>query len=180
MIRKISKSDAFEYITLRNQLDQESDFLMREPGEFSPSVCEVADQLEKISQSQNSQIFVAEVDGKLVGYLQAVGGKMQRNRGCAQIAMGVLEEHQNKGFGTSLIEALEDWAVSCKIHRIEMLISSDNVVSQNLFLSLGYEVEGRKKCAAIINGHSVDKLVVAKIFHVVLAYQRKPSEISRQ
>jgi len=91
LIRHIQLNDAEQLLRLRLQLDEETQFMLFEPGERSIDLKEQQRQIEQMLLSENQMVFVAEHEGQLVGYLAAVGGYARRIRHRVEIVIGILE-----------------------------------------------------------------------------------------
>ena len=73
-IRLIVSSDADAFLRLCLALDAESQTMMLEPGERSPSVDDQRSRIEEIHNVERSAILVAECEGQLVGFVEIEGG----------------------------------------------------------------------------------------------------------
>lgn len=103
LIRKIKPEDAENFICLIKRVESEANFMLMEAGERKTTTDQQRKQLERIEQQSNSTIFVAEQEqGKLVGYLIAIGGSVRRTKHSAYLVIGILEEYRGRGIGTSL------------------------------------------------------------------------------
>ena len=87
--------------------------------------------------------LVAEVDGKIVGYL--VGGKAEvksyrtATSVCELENMMVLENYRNLKIGTKLVEEFLKWANKKKFEIIEVSASSQNVKGIDFYKKMGFE-----------------------------------------
>lgn len=78
MIREIRVEDAAAFLQLGKQLDEETTFMLLEPGERNTTVEQQTQMIQRFVEDHNSTIFVA-VDGEqLVGFILANGGNVQR------------------------------------------------------------------------------------------------------
>jgi hypothetical protein len=92
LLRVADPGDAAALLELKQRLDQETAFMLLEPGERDTSVEALADELKATSQSGNSVVIAAEADGVLVGYVELTGGSFGRNKKTAYLVIGVLAE----------------------------------------------------------------------------------------
>ena len=114
--------------------------------------------------AQNNQvIFVAEHETRLVGFLAAFGGSLQRNQHCADIVIGILPTHVGQGLGAQFFRVLEEWALQHHLHRLELTVMSHNERAVNLYRKMGYQTEGVKLDALWVNGKYVDEFYMAKL-----------------
>ena len=114
-VRSITLKDAAPYLDLCRRLDQETSFMLYEPGERTTTVDEQRQQIESILKTDNQMIFVTETGYQLVGHLQAIGGRFQRNRRTVYLVVGILQEFSGQGIGTALFRAMEDWAMDSRM-----------------------------------------------------------------
>jgi len=92
IIREIEVKDAERLSNLISKVENESPYMMFESGERELSTKGLQKRIESIKQQENSEIFVAEEDNKLVGYLFAIGGQANRTKYSAYIVIGILNE----------------------------------------------------------------------------------------
>lgn len=165
IIRTARLEDAEQLLHLRLQLDNETQFMLLEPGERDSDLEEHRHQLENTLSQENQMVFVAEDDDRLVGYLAALGGKVQRTRHNAEIVIGILQEFTGQGIGTQLFTTMEQWARQQHLHRLELGVMVHNTAGIALYKKQGFEIEGTRRHAYVINGQYVDEYYMAKILH---------------
>lgn len=89
--------------------------------------------------------------------------KKPRSRHCATIGIMVHANYQNQGIGRILMNALLDLADNyLKLVRIELEVYTDNQAAVHLYESLGFQIEGTRKFAAIRNGNYADFYLMAR------------------
>lgn len=162
-IREIREDDAAPFLELCRRLDGETRFMMLEPGERQTSIEEQRRRIRELLSRDNSTLLVAETDGELVGYVEAVGGEFRRNRHCAHVVTGVLRAHGGRGVGTRLFAALDEWARRKGIVRIELTVMAHNERAVGLYRKMGYEVEGERRRSLLVEGEYVDEFYMAKL-----------------
>ncbi|QAV27685.1 GNAT family N-acetyltransferase [Neobacillus thermocopriae] len=165
IIREARLEDAQQLANLIQQVENESEFMLFEPGERKLTPEKQRTMIENISKQKNSTIFVAEDYEKLVGYLMAFGGNAKRNRHSAYLVIGILKEHRGKGIGTKLFRKLESWARERNIHRLELTVMTKNQAGIALYKKMGFEIEGTKKHSLLVNGLFMDEYYMAKILY---------------
>ncbi|MDM5154607.1 GNAT family N-acetyltransferase [Bacillus sp. DX1.1] len=163
MIREILVEDAAAFLQLGKQLDEESTFMLLEPGERDMTIDQQKNMIKQFLESENSTIFVAIEEGRLVGFLLAAGGKAKRNQHAARIVIGILQEYARRGLGTTLFKELEKWARIHDVWRLELTAMAHNTRAQVLYSKVGFEEEGVKKDSLIIAGKSIDEYYMAKL-----------------
>ena len=86
-IRTARPYDAAALLDLKRQLDEETAFMMYEPGERESSVQDLARELAGIARTPNSVVLLAEIDDQLAGYVELTGGSFRRSRATAYVVM---------------------------------------------------------------------------------------------
>ncbi|GMA64190.1 GNAT family N-acetyltransferase [Alicyclobacillus fastidiosus] len=162
-IRQIREDDSENYIELCKRLDQETQFMMLEPDERTINVQQQRDAINSLLATGNSMIFVAEDNGKLVGYIGAYGGEFRRNKHKVYIVIGILQEYAGKGIGTSLFTETEKWAREIGVHRLELTVMVHNEAGLALYKKMGFTIEGIARDSMLVDGKYVDEYYMAKI-----------------
>jgi len=162
-IRKIEIKDAERLSNLISKVENESPYMMFESGERALSAEGLKNRIESIKTQKNSEIFVAEEDNKLVGYLFAIGGQANRTKYSAYIVIGILNEYRGLGIGTKLFQQLEEWAIIHRIRRLELTVITENEAGVALYNKIGFETEGVKRESLCIDGEFVDEYYMSKL-----------------
>ena len=162
-IRKATITDADKLINLFTALDSETAFMLMEPGESQLTAEKQIEIISAVEKSNSRVLLVAHDKNKLVGFLGGTGGLANRNRHSIHIAMGVLASHCGKKIGTKLLEALLLWAAQSDFHRVELTVIENNHRAKALYKKLGFEFEGIKHNALLINGNYVNEHYMAKL-----------------
>ena len=108
-------------------------------------------------------IFVAETQGRLVGYVACLAGGLRRNGQTATVVIGILQSHAGKGLGTRLFETMEAWAREVGVHRLELHVDTENKAGIALYLKRDFMIEGVAKEIKLVAGRFVDQIMMAKI-----------------
>lgn len=163
-IRKINIADAANFLAMNKQLDEETSFMLYEPGERQISLEQQQTMIERITAQETSNIWVAETsDGILAGFLALFGSNLQRNRHSAYIVIGILQDYQGQGLGKNLFLTMEEWAKSKALHRLELTVMKHNHRALQLYLKMGFEIEGVKRDSLKVNGEYVDEYYLSKM-----------------
>lgn len=99
-----------------------------------------AAQLQKLLGSGRDKILVAEMEGKVVGYLHLVdydllyAGPMKNIMGIA-----VDPEYRRMGIGKALLEAGEEWAKTDGAEGIRLVSGESRVGAHAFYRAVGYE-----------------------------------------
>lgn len=115
----------------------------------------------------DDHMLVAETEHEGRYKVIACGGlhisRKPRLRHSAEISLIVNTKYQNLGVGkalmTSLLEIADEWLL---LKRVWLETSSDNPMAIALYKSMGFEVEGIKKCAITYHGDFIDTVVMGR------------------
>lgn len=99
-IRTVRVEEAMAFLELQKRLDQESSFMLLEPGERTDHTDQAAEWIKSVLERDNCTILVAVEGEELVGLMQLIGGTVRRNRHRAHIVVGIRQTHTGKGLGT--------------------------------------------------------------------------------
>ncbi|MBN2899500.1 MAG: GNAT family N-acetyltransferase [Clostridia bacterium] len=114
-------------------------------------------------QDPDGHVFVAEMDGKVVGTAGLHVNKSLRKRHGAFLGIMVHRDYQGKGVGSKLMEAMVDLADNwLKLVRIELTVFCDNDNAMKLYENHGFVVEGVQKYAAVKDGAYADITMMAR------------------
>ncbi len=133
-----------------------------EPDERVTSVSDQKHEIKYLLSTDNGIIYVAEDNGKLIGYLKAFGGIFKRNRHNVNLVIGIIKSYTGQGIDTLLFKEIEKWAYQNKIYRLELSTMTNNNKALALFRKMGFEIEGKKEHALFVNGSYVDEYYMAK------------------
>jgi RimJ/RimL family protein N-acetyltransferase len=162
-IRAARPYDAAALLDLKRQLDEETAFMMYEPGERDSSVQDLARELAGVDRSPNSVVLLAELGDQLTGYVELAGGSFRRSRATAYLVIGVLADAAGRGIGTGLLRHARDWAAAHGLHRLELTVMAHNTRAIRLYERMGFSVEGRRAECLLIDGQFIDELTMAAI-----------------
>ena len=114
-----------------------------------------------------SYVLVACVDGDVIGHLHLeTYPNSPRRKHVGRIGMGVHDEWQGKGVGTTLMEAAVHFADNwLNLSRLELSVFIDNQAGINLYQKFGFEIEGRSKQYAFRDGQYIDVYFMGRIKH---------------
>lgn len=162
-LRTIRESDAGQFLSLCLQLDEETHFMLLEPGERGITPEQQRERIRRVLAMDNQTILVAQVDDRLVGYIAGLGGEYQRNRRTVHIVIGILQSYSGQGIGKRLFQALEAWALEHDIHRLELVVMTHNQRGIALYQRMGFQVEGVKRDDLFVDGGFIDQYMMAKL-----------------
>ncbi len=156
-IRRAVPADAAALHALKWALDEETHFMMLEPGERTPDIEPERREIER------DGVFVAEDAGELVGYVQAERGGFRRVHHVATIIIGVRAHAAGKGIGAALLTAAHEWAAAQGITRLQLDVDAENTRAIALYQRFGYRIEGTKRQSMLVNGAFVDDHIMARL-----------------
>ena len=163
-IREIRVDDAERFLKLCLQLDQETKFMLYEPGERTTTAEEQRERIQSILSEAGSTILVAEDQGELVGYLAVFGGQANRTKHVGYIVVGITQAYSGKGKGTRLFQTAEVWRAQTELTKFELTVMIPNERAVALYKKVGFEVEGVKRNSIRVDGNYVDEYYMGKIF----------------
>lgn len=163
-IREIREEDAANHLALCYKLDQETKFMLYEPGERTTPLDRHQEMVQSFLASDNSTILVAEHSDELVGFLLVNGGKTRRIKHVGYIVAGILSAYQGQGIGTRLFQALEEWRKNTELKRLELTVMSHNEAAVALYKKMGFQIEGTKPKSLYIDGGYIDEFYMGKTF----------------
>ena len=162
LIRIITPQDAEPFLRLNKQLDEETKFMLFEPGERKTTVEVQEKAICSMLDSGHSTIIVAEQDGTLVGQITVVGSLLARKRHTAYIVIGIKQEYTGQGLGSKLFSAVEDWCKEKGVHRLELTVMQHNTAALRLYEKAGFRIEGSKMHSLFMDGEYIDEYCMAK------------------
>ena len=163
-IRKIQIEDAYNYLDMLLNLDNETKFMMFEPGERSTDINIAKNIIEK-SVNGDNLVLVATDEENIIGFLSVQKGVPKRIKHTGYVVVGIREKYRGMGIGSKLFSELDIWAIENKITRLELSVICSNTIAKHLYEKNGFKVEGIKKNAMIIDGKYVDEFFMAKIYN---------------
>lgn len=162
-VREAVLADATKLAELIQHVESSAEYMLWEAGERTIKPESQQKMIERLQETENSTILVAEHDGKLLGYLFAIGGNARKNRHAVYIVIGIHEHSRGRGIGTLLFQELDLWAKRQGVHRLELTVVKKNTAGLSLYQKAGFEIEGTKKDSLYINGQYVDEYYMAKL-----------------
>lgn len=163
IIREAELEDARAFINLQETIYSETDFMLYGKSDTQMTVQSIRKIMTSWKNSTNSILLLAIMNGQLAGYVQFTGGPAPRALHRASVVIGVKQDFAKKGIASSLMIQGERWAKEVGISKLELTVIKENMNAQKLYQKLGFENEGLRKNALIINGHFVDEFHMGKL-----------------
>jgi RimJ/RimL family protein N-acetyltransferase len=162
-VREAIPPDAAKIVAFLRSLHAETDFMLYEPGEFSGTEEQQARRIEEIARLESGIVFVCEADDEIVGAIFGSRGIARRTRHSLYIVIGVRQSLHGRGIGSALFQALEAWARSKLLHRLELTVDAAHQRAIALYEKYGYEREGVKRHSRKVDGNYSDELYMSKL-----------------
>jgi ribosomal protein S18 acetylase RimI-like enzyme len=108
--------------------------------------------------------LVALDGGRVVGWCDVTAMQRMSMRHCGVLGMALLPEWRGRGLGERLIRRSLEAARVYGFARVELTVRHDNARAQALYSKVGFEVEGRKRRAGLVDGVFHDIIVMALLY----------------
>lgn len=105
--------------------------------------------------------FVARDAGQVVGWCDVLPRPHPGMMHCGALGMGLLPAYRGRGVGRRLLEATLADARAQGIVRVELEVMETNSAAIRLYQRAGFQHEGRKRRARILDGRAEDILGMA-------------------
>ncbi|MEE9964334.1 MAG: GNAT family N-acetyltransferase [Propionicimonas sp.] len=161
-IRDADLPDAAAVLSMLNELDHETKFMMMEPGERGLDVARFAGWLAELRLRGDCYLLAVQ-GSEVVGFAHAERGSYRRNRHSALVVIGLLPQARGQGLGTRLLARIDDWARLSGVTRLELTVMAHNLAAIGLYAKRGYAAEGVRRQSLMVDGEPVDELAMAKI-----------------
>ncbi|HDM8146204.1 MULTISPECIES: GNAT family N-acetyltransferase [Vibrio] len=118
------------------------------------------------SMFNDSQLnFVAvESDGELLGHLAINSTPKPRLKHSASFGIAVAKTSRGKGVGRFLMEYLLSYCdEQLNLTRLELEVHANNVAALALYKSFGFEVEGTKRKAVLVEDNLIDIVIMSRV-----------------
>ena len=126
-IRAARASDAAEIAQLTTQLG------------YDLTHANAADRLSRILLREDQQFFVADVDGRAVGWVHVAFAEYADAEAFAVIAGLVVDrDHRRLGIGRALVDRAETWARDRGCSIVRLASSATRKVAHRFYENLGY------------------------------------------
>lgn len=162
-IRKATVEDAEGILEHCKIVFSETKYLLTTQDEFQVSVEEEREWIENLILN-NDLMFVAEIEGKIIGLLQLTKKKHQRVSHVGQFGISIQLAFCNQGIGKKMMAKMLDWVEKeTSIEKIILEVFSNNERAIHLYKSFGFIEEGRKeKFIKYEDGTYTDEIIMSK------------------
>jgi ribosomal protein S18 acetylase RimI-like enzyme len=157
-VRLARRRDARAWHALQQSIYDEGCWFV---GDGPASEQALADRLQFTARHRAS-VWLAERDGALVGWCEAVRYQAERLQHVALLTVAVAAGHRRAGLGTALLGEAEAWARHHGVRKLSLHVRGGNLAAQALYRRLGFEVEGVERGQVRVGEHFEDNVVMAK------------------
>ena len=137
--------------------------MLWEPGEFKDTSEDERARIARLSSIPNSLCLVAQSGMQLVGFLNAMGGQVNRQRHSAILALAVLRAHWGSGVATALLAEALAWSKQAGVTRVELTVHTTNIRAIAVYLRAGFQVEGTRRRSLLVSGRYVDEYLMSVV-----------------
>lgn len=141
-IRELAPEDAEALLACLKRTGGETDNLTFGKEGLSVTVEQEREHLEQMRCLENSVHYGVWKDGELIGN-GSLNGLPRRMSHVAEIGLGVVRDHWNKGIGGMLVERLIGYAREAGIEIVKLEVRSDNGAAIHLYEKYGFKCAGR-------------------------------------
>lgn len=166
IFRMIRESDTEDFYQMLCRLDEETEYMMYEPGERQLRTNDterLRSSIEAAASGGDLLLGAVKEDGEIVGFIWAERGKLNRILHTAYVVVGIRQEYRRQGIGTEFFERLDDWARENGVIRLELTVECENVNAVKLYEKHGFSKEGIRSGSMKVNGRLVDEYYMGKI-----------------
>lgn len=144
-IRSAHPDDTTNVIAYMQAVTRESDFLLIEPDEFTPTEDEERQWIQDHIDGPGKICLVADASGIVVGTLGCENGQRRRVAHCGTFGMAVLKDWRGQGVGTAMLRCFLEWAeASPVIEKVGIGVLASNEPAIRLYQKFGFTEEGRQ------------------------------------
>ncbi|HEO8418339.1 GNAT family N-acetyltransferase [Niallia sp. FSL W8-0635] len=163
-IRSAEEKDADQLSQVRMQIDGETHFLDREPGEGILSPIEFKQLIRTDIEGANRLFLLAETEvGQIIAFSRCEGTNLMRLKHKVEFGIGVLKDYWGYKIGSQLLGASVNWASENKLTKMTLSVIETNDKAITLYKRFGFEVEGiLKKDKRLENGEYYSTIVMSR------------------
>ena len=144
LLRPVRPEDAAGLLNYLKQSTRETPYLLRTPEEADALTMEMEERfVERMTQSENELMLVAEVEGQVAGNCQITFSPRAKTRHRATIGIALLKPYWAQGIGTAMFEELLDEARRREgVTQVELEFVEGNSRARALYEKMGFRVVG--------------------------------------
>ena len=157
-IRPATSEDAESITDLVNVVGAERTLVLRERVTWT-----IEEERRTLSAADGTRsvFFLGEVDGRVCGLINLARGRWVKNAHTAEFGMSCLPDARGLGLGEGLLSRGIEWARSAGVRKLNLEVFASNTRAIALYHKMGFVEEGRRKGEYVLDGESVDGLLMA-------------------
>ncbi|HUZ72065.1 MAG TPA: GNAT family N-acetyltransferase [Stellaceae bacterium] len=163
VVAAATAADVPSLIALMNLLAAERNGLFIMPVDPVSGVAMLQAHLAAIAGNGNEAVLIAANGGEIYALATGTRGVHPARRGTLDIGIGVHPARRGEGLGTALMRAMERWAASVGIHRLQLTVLTTNAPAISLYRKVGFAIEGVLRARAECNGSMLDEYIMVKL-----------------
>jgi len=160
-IRADEPGDAGRLVDLAREVGAEEEAWLITGGEWR-SAGEERRYLRSLKRHRHAAVFVAELDGTIVGRLSVARDPHPASEHVADLGLMVARDFRRRGAGRALMEEAERWARAVGVRKLELHVFPHNAPALALYERLGYAREGLRRAHYRRGREFLDAILMAK------------------
>ncbi|WP_247739126.1 GNAT family N-acetyltransferase [Bacillus sp. 165] len=137
--------DAKAILDIQKSVISEGKYFISVSEEFNKTPVQQRNWLHKLLKNERETLMVAEIDGKIVGWIVFQTQDRKRMTHTGSFGMMISKGYRSMGIGKLLLQALLEWAEQNPlIEKVSLGVFSTNHRAISLYKSMGFLEEGRK------------------------------------
>ena len=159
-IRECTVDDADVILEYMKKVNSETKNLTREPDEFTMTVEQERDFLERAVNSEHQHMATAWLDDELICCAGIHGNGLKRLRHKVSLGISVLMKYHGLGVGTVMMEYLLLQAKKMNKTKVELDVRADNPGAIHVYEKVGFKHEGVRERGFYVDGKYVDLVLM--------------------
>ena len=149
--------EAEAIVAFYNAVGGETSYLSFEKDEYPLDVPAQKQAILALEGDPINAMVLAMAGGEIAGIATISSSHKIKSRHNGELGIVVAQKYQGRGIGTELIRRLTDWARGNGVTtKLSLRTRADNVAAVQLYLRLGFTVEGCLKGDTLLNGQYYD------------------------
>ncbi len=146
LVRRGEESDAARLLEYAKENVRDGTGSVTTLEEFTLTVEDERKFLAEHTHKPGCLALVAEVEGRIVGFINFKANGRKRLAHNGMFGMSVFRQFRGRGIGEALLSALLEWArANPEIEKVSLAVFADNAPAIALYKKLGFVEEGRRE-----------------------------------
>ena len=122
------------------------------------------EEFDAMFNDNQRHIVAIAKEGELLGHLALNLSTKPRLKHSASFGVAVAKASRGKGVGRFLLEHLVSYCdEELDLARLELEVHANNAAALSLYKSFGFEVEGTKRKAVLVEGELIDIIIMSRV-----------------